>query len=135
MKLQKQQIKLDYFKYIKNILIPIIPINRPNSNLIFGTELWNNNKKSRNNKFRFRINEKEEKETMINKLHKIKIEKGMMNTGILSNINNRIKQFKKSYLPLVFNDTNKKNKIKNIFKNEKPIRNIFRSKSCDKNIF
>ena len=40
---------------------------------------------------------------MINKLHKIKIEKGMMNTGILSNINNRIKQFKKSYLPLVFN--------------------------------
>jgi ADP-dependent phosphofructokinase/glucokinase len=72
---------------------------------------------------------------MINKLHKIKIEKGMMNTGILSNINNRIKQFKKSYLPLVFNGTNKKNKIKNIFKNEKPIRNIFRSKSCDKNIF
>jgi len=72
---------------------------------------------------------------MINKLHKIKIEKGMMNTGILSNINNRIKQFKKSYLPFVFNDTNKKNKIKNIFKNEKPIRNIFRSKSCDKNIF
>ena len=72
---------------------------------------------------------------MINKLHKIKIEKGMMNTGILSNINNRIKQFKKSYLPLVFNDTNKKNIIKNIFKNEKPIRNIFRSKSCDKNIF
>ena len=63
-----------------------------------------------------------------NKLHKIKIEKGMMNSGFVSSLNkklineyqNRIKQFKNSYLPMVFNSSNKKNKINHrVFKFEK----------------
>ena len=53
---------------------------------------------------------------MINKLHKIKIEKGMMNTGILNSLNkkfnndyqNQIQQFKKSHLPMMFNNQNSK---------------------------
>ena len=48
---------------------------------------------------------------MINKLHKIKIEKGMMNTGIMNSLNkkfnndyqNQIKLFKKSQLSIMFN--------------------------------
>ena len=48
---------------------------------------------------------------MITKLHKIKIEKGMMNTGIVNSLNkkfnndyqNQIKLFKKSQLPIMFN--------------------------------
>ena len=55
---------------------------------------------------------------MINKLHKIKIEKGMMNTGIINSLNkkfnsdyqNQIEQFKKSQLPMMFNNQNN-NKI------------------------
>ena len=53
---------------------------------------------------------------MISKLHKIKIEKGMMNTGILNSLNkkfnndyqNQIQQFKKSHLPMMFNNQNSK---------------------------
>ena len=53
---------------------------------------------------------------MINKLHKIKIEKGMMNSGILNSLNkkfnndyqNQIEQFKKSHLPMMFNNQNSK---------------------------
>ena len=52
---------------------------------------------------------------MITKLHKIKIEKGMMNSGILNSLNkkfnidyqNQIEQFKKSHLPMMFNNPNK----------------------------
>ena len=176
-----------------NVIIPIIPMRRPNSNFIFGGEqLWNNfengvindteknknlnsekkmekkdinikkssniinnmnkisnyqmyNKfsKSRNN--RSQDNKKKYNtfmgmmggEKIINKLHKIKIEKGMMNSGIVSSLNkklmgeyhSRIKQFKNSYLPMVFNGAgNKTNKIKYEHSNK----NKFRSKSCNK---
>ena len=57
---------------------------------------------------------------MITKLHKIKIEKGMMNSGIVNSLNkkfnndyqNQIEQFKKSHLPMMFNNSinNKVNK-------------------------
>ena len=63
----------------------------------------------------------QEKEKILNKLHKIKIEKGMMNSGLVSSINkrliegyqNRIKQFQNSYLPIVFNAQNKTSNFKN----------------------
>ena len=53
---------------------------------------------------------------MITKLHKIKIEKGMMNSGIVNSLNqklnndyqNQIEQFKKSHLPMIFNSQNNK---------------------------
>ena len=53
---------------------------------------------------------------MITKLHKIKIEKGMMNSGIMNSLNkkfnndyqNQIEQFKKSHLPMMFNNQNNK---------------------------
>ena len=180
-----------------NVIIPIIPMRRPNSNFIFGGEqLWNNFengvindieknknlnsdkkmeffsekkdiniKKSSNiinnmnkisnyqlyNKFSKSRNNKSQDnkkkyntfigmiggEKIINKLHKIKIEKGMMNSGIVSSLNkklmgeyhSRIKQFKNSYLPMVFNGAgNKTNKIKY----EHSSKNKFRSKSCNK---
>lgn len=173
-----------------NILIPLYPMRRPNSNFIFGGEqLWHNfekgiiNNKPKNNnstefienipdkkiinvkqsnnninrisnfqmynqnyKSRNRKNQSNkkkyntfigmsmgfiEREKMVNKLHKIKIEKGMMNSGIVSSLNkkylfypNRIKQFKNSYLPSVFNSSAKKNQINKTTKFE---RNIFRA--------
>ena len=63
---------------------------------------------------------------MINKLHKIKIEKGMMNSGILNSLNkkfnndyqNQIEQFKKSHLPMMFiNQNNKTSKMINFGNN------------------
>ena len=53
---------------------------------------------------------------MVNKLHKIKIEKGMMNSGIINTLNKKfnndyqsqIEQFKKSHLPMMFNNQNNK---------------------------
>lgn len=173
-----------------NILIPLYPMRRPNSNFIFGGEqLWHNfekgiinNKTKNNNSTEFienipdkkiinvkqsnnninrisnfqmynqnyksrnkknQSNKKKyntfigmsmgfiEREKMVNKLHKIKIEKGMMNSGIVSSLNkkylfypNRIKQFKNSYLPSVFNSSAKKNQINKTTKFE---RNIFRA--------
>ena len=185
-----------------NVIIPIIPMRRPNSNFIFGAEqLWYNFEKgiiknnvidkSKNDKTEVYLSEKKNieiiksnnddikkitnckrynmynksrnntnqdnkkkyntfigvnnlgivgKTKIINKLHKIKIEKGMMNSGIVSNLNkkllgeyhSRIKQFKNSYLPMVFNGSSKKNKIKIISKFENAQRNKFRSKSCNK---
>jgi len=185
-----------------NVIIPIIPMRRPNSNFIFGAEqLWYNFEKgiiknnvidkSKNDKTEVYLSEKKNieiiksnnddikkitncqrynmynksrnntnqdnkkkyntfigvnnlgivgKTKIINKLHKIKIEKGMMNSGIVSNLNkkllgeyhSRIKQFKNSYLPMVFNGSSKKNKINIISKFENAQRNKFRSKSCNK---
>lgn len=58
---------------------------------------------------------------IINKLHKIKIEKGMMNNGILNSLNKKfnndyqtqIEQFKKNHLPMMFinQNNNKINKL------------------------
>ena len=128
-----------------NIMIPIIPINRPYSNVNFGSvQLWNKKiinesnfqrynsyNKSRNNKthdgkkyntfIALDIMGIREKEKILNKLHKIKIEKGMMNSGLVSSINkrliegyqNRIKQFQNSYLPIVFNAQNKTSNFNN----------------------
>ena len=67
---------------------------------------------------------------MINKLHKIKIEKGMMNYDIINSLNqklnndyqNQIGQFKKTNLPMMFNNQNNKMKIyldNNIIDNNK----------------
>ena len=66
---------------------------------------------------------------MITKLHKIKIEKGMMNSGIVNSLNknfnhdyqNQIEQFKKSHLPMMFNNqvNNKINKMLNLSNNDK----------------
>ena len=67
---------------------------------------------------------------MINKLHKIKIEKGMMNYDIMNSLNqklnndyqNQIGQFKKTNLPMMFNNQNNKMKIyldNNIIDNNK----------------
>ena len=57
---------------------------------------------------------------MITKLHKIKIEKGMMDSGIVTSLNEKVKsnndyqkkqieQFKKSHSPMIFNCQNTKN--------------------------
>jgi hypothetical protein len=59
---------------------------------------------------------------MITKLHKIKIEKGMMNTGIMNSLNkkfnneyqNQIEQFKKNHLPMMFNIQNNNKTTKNV---------------------
>ena len=59
-------------------------------------------------------------DNIITKLHKIKIEKGMMNSEIVNSLNknfnydyqNQIEQFKKSHLPKVFNNQADKKKIK-----------------------
>ena len=61
---------------------------------------------------------------MITKLHKIKIEKGMMNLNIVNSLNKKfnndyqtqIEQFKKSHLPMMFNSqtNNKSNKMINV---------------------
>ena len=53
---------------------------------------------------------------MITKLHKIKIEKGMMNSNIVNSLNKKfnseyqkqIEQFKKGHLPMMFNNQNNK---------------------------
>ena len=63
---------------------------------------------------------------MITKLHKIKIEKGMMNSGIVNSLNknfnhdyqNQIEQFKKSHLPMMFNSQANNNTI-NLSNNDK----------------
>ena len=62
---------------------------------------------------------------MITKLHKIKIEKGMMNSGIVNSLNkkfnndyqNQIEQFKKSHLPMMFNNPNNNKGSKNMLFN------------------
>ena len=74
---------------------------------------------------------------MITKLHKIKIEKGMMNSGIMNSLNKKfnndyqtqIKQFKKSSLSIMFNQQNnsKNSKIANM--NENNDKNKLRSHS------
>ena len=65
---------------------------------------------------------------IITKLHKIKIEKGMMSSSIVNSLNkkfnndyqNQIEQFKKSHLPMMFNNQiNKGNKPFNFNNNDK----------------
>ena len=73
---------------------------------------------------------------MINKLHKIKIEKGMMNSGIMTNLNKKInndyhtqiEQFKKSHLPMMFNNQKQNNRT-NITSNSNNNNNNKRSHS------
>ena len=63
---------------------------------------------------------------MITKLHKIKIEKGMMNSGIVNSLNkkfnrdyqNQIEQFKKGHLPMMFDNQNGKIMNNNSEKNK-----------------
>ena len=60
------------------------------------------------------IENKENRKNILNKLHKIKIEKGMMNSSIVSNFNKKLFGEQNFILPRLFNATNKKN-IKNFF--------------------
>ena len=98
-----------------NIIIPIIPLRRPNSNFNFGGNLlWEkmenlnnkilntetiekNNYNSRNNKNSHSLERgKVSTAPLINsnvKLHKIKIEKGMMNTKFADTINKKLHNF------------------------------------------
>ena len=79
---------------------------------------------------------------MINKLHKIKIEKGMMNSGIINSLNkkfnneyqNQIEIFKKSHLPMMFINPNnsKVNKTANLNGNNNE-KNKLRSYSLNNN--
>ncbi len=72
---------------------------------------------------------------MKNKLHKIKIEKGMMNYDIINGLNQKLKndyqsqieQFKKSHLPMMLNNQN--NKMKNKYLDNNTIDNNKRSHS------
>ena len=78
-----------------------------------------------------------DRETLLNKLHKIKIEKGMMNSGFISSINQKLlgdnKQFKSTYLPMVIVDSRLKiNKKHRALKFEKYNKNLYISKSLDK---
>jgi hypothetical protein len=74
---------------------------------------------------------------MITKLHKIKIEKGMMNSGIMNSLNKKfnndyqtqIKQFKKSSLSIMFNQQNNNKNGKTINMNENNDKNKLRSHS------
>ena len=74
---------------------------------------------------------------MITKLHKIKIEKGMMNPGIINSLNKKfnndyqtqIKQFKKSSLSIMFNQQNNNKNSKTANMNENNDKNKLRSHS------
>ena len=74
---------------------------------------------------------------MITKLHKIKIEKGMMNSGIMNSLNKKfnndyqtqIKQFKKSSLSIMFNQQNNSKNGKTVNMNENNDKNKLRSHS------
>lgn len=74
---------------------------------------------------------------MITKLHKIKIEKGMMNSGIINSLNKKfnndyqtqIKQFKKSSLSIMFNQQNNNKNAKTGNINENNDKNKLRSHS------
>ena len=108
-------------------------------------KIYNLYNKSRNNKNhnlnkkynRFMGLEAFDRETLLNKLHKIKIEKGMMNSGFISSINQKLlgdnKQFKSTYLPMVIVDSRLKiNKKNRALKFEKSNKNLYISKSLDK---
>ena len=90
----------------------------------------NKNKEKRKYNTFMEIGDLSKREEMMNKLHKIKIEKGM-NSGIVTSLYTKIKQFKKSYLPVVFNNKCKNNMMNKIFK-KKIEKNKFRIKSCSK---
>ena len=74
---------------------------------------------------------------MITKLHKIKIEKGMMNSGIMNSLNKKfnndyqtqIKQFKKSSLSIMFNQQNNNKNSKTANMSENNDKNKLRSHS------
>lgn len=74
---------------------------------------------------------------MITKLHKIKIEKGMMNSGIMNSLNKKfnndyqtqIKQFKKSSLSIMFNQQNNSKNGKTANMNENNDKSKLRSHS------
>lgn len=74
---------------------------------------------------------------MITKLHKIKIEKGMMNSGIMNSLNKKfnndyqtqIKQFKKSSLSIMFNQQNNSKNGKTVNINENNDKSKLRSHS------
>ena len=74
---------------------------------------------------------------MITKLHKIKIEKGMMNSGIMNSLNKKfnndyqtqIKQFKKSSLSIMFNQQNNSKNGKTVNMNENNDKSKLRSHS------
>ena len=78
---------------------------------------------------------------MITKLHKIKIEKGMMNSGIINTLNkkfsndyqNQLELFKKSHLPMMFNNQNNSRVNKTTNLNNNIEKNKLRSYSLNNN--
>jgi hypothetical protein len=127
-----------------NIIIPIIPLRRPNSNFNFGGNLlWEkmenlnnqilntetiekNNYNSRNNKNSHSLERgKVSTAPLINstvKLHKIKIEKGMMNTKFADTINKKLHNFELNEYYLNNNNLynkNNKNNYKQLINNRK----------------
>ena len=142
-----------------NIIIPIIPLRRPNSNFNFGGNLlWEkmenlnnkilntetiekNNYNSRNNKNSFSLERgKVSTAPLINstvKLHKIKIEKGMMNTKFADTINKKLHNFELNEYYLNNNNlysTNSKNSYRQLLSNRKQPLKISKDKpNLDKN--
>ena len=142
-----------------NIIIPIIPLRRPNSNFNFGGNLlWEkmenlnnkilntetiekNNYNSRNNKNSHSLERgKVSTAPLINstvKLHKIKIEKGMMNTKFADTINKKLHNFELNEYYLNNNNlysTNSKNSYRQLLSNRKQPLKISKDKpNLDKN--
>ena len=142
-----------------NIIIPIIPLRRPNSNFNFGGNLlWEkmenlnnkilntetiekNNYNSRNNKNSHSLERgKVSTAPLINsnvKLHKIKIEKGMMNTKFADTINKKLHNFELNEYYLNNNNlysTNSKNSYRQLLSNRKQPLKISKAKpNLDKN--
>ena len=145
-----------------NIIIPMIPLRRPNSNFNFGGNLlWEkmenlntnilnteniiekNNFNSRNTSNNNIERGKVSTAPLINnnnnlKLHKIKIEKGMMNTKFADTINRKMKIFELNEYYLNGNlynkNDNQKNNVRSLINNRKLHLKIKRDKNnSDKN--
>ena len=145
-----------------NIIIPMIPLRRPNSNFNFGGNLlWEkmenlntnilnteniiekNNFNSRNTSNNNIERGKVSTAPLINnnnnlKLHKIKIEKGMMNTKFADTINRKMKNFELNEYYLNGNlynkNDNQKNNVRSLINNRKLPLKIKRDKNnSDKN--
>ena len=130
-----------------NIIIPMIPLRRPNSNFNLGENiLWEkienlnskilnteeiidksnlNNFNSRNGNSHSVERGKVSTAPLINntvKLHKIKIEKGMMSTKLADTINKKMYNFELNeyYLNNNFYNKSNKNSYRQIISNRKP---------------
>ena len=109
-----------------NTIIPLINKMSNYQMFIMHNKSRNKNKEKKKYNTFMEIEDLSKREDMMNKLHKIKIEKGMK-SSIVTSLYSKIKQFKNSYLPMVFNNKCQKNMMK-----KKIEKNKFRTKSCSK---